>query len=249
MSRIAVAGGTGTVGRHVIRAAQRAGHETVTITRSTGIDLITGVGLAAALEGVDVVIDVSSIATLSTRASISFFDTVTRNLLAAERAAGVGHHVALSIVGAAKSTSGYYAGKAAQERLLMASGDRWSILRATQFHEFAAQMVGRGAMLGMIVVPKMLSQPVAAAEVGAELVRIAEGAPVGLAQDLGGPGVERMADMVRRYLRASGRKGRVLEVRIPGSMGRVSADGSLLTGPDARRGTQTFDEWLEHAGA
>ncbi|GAB3922824.1 nucleoside-diphosphate sugar epimerase [Microlunatus endophyticus] len=245
MSRIAIAGATGAVGRHVVAAAQAAGHETVAIARSTGFDLVNGRVLTEAVTGVDAVIDVSSIGTLSARRSIEFFEAATTNLLAADEAAGVRHHVVLSIVGAAKSTSGYYAGKAAQERLLMGSEAPWSILRATQVHEFAAQMVQRGTMAGMILVPKMRSQPVAAAEVAVELVRIADGEPVGLARDLGGPQVARMADLVRRYLCATGSKGRVLEVRMPGSMGRISADGSLLVGPDAKLGSGTFDRWLE----
>ncbi len=244
MTRIAIAGGTGAVGRHVVAAAQQAGHETVVIARSTGVDLVGGEGLSAALAGADIVIDVSSIGTLSGKVSVEFFETVTRNLLAAEKEAGVGHHLALSIIGAAEATSGYYAGKTAQERLLTSSGDSWSILRATQFHEFAAQMVQRGAVLGTFLVPKMRSQPVAASEVAAELVAIAEGRPRGLAQDLGGPKPEQMADLVRRFLRRTGRPGRVLEVRMPGSMGRVSADGTLLPGPEAKLGIQTFDEWL-----
>jgi uncharacterized protein YbjT (DUF2867 family) len=250
MSRIAVAGGTGAVGRHVVEAVRENGHEPVIIARSAGVDLTTGKGLAEALARVDAVIDVSSVRTLSTKVSTQFFDTVTRNLLVAEQAAGIRHHVLLSIVGAEKSASGYYAGKAAQERMLMDSDASWSILRATQFHEFAAQMVDRGGMAGMVVVPKMVAQPVAAVEVAAELVAIAEGAPRGLAQDLGGPQVERMADMVRRYLRTIGERRPVIEVRLPGSVGKVSADGTLLVGPGAKLGTQTFDQWLgeQHGG-
>lgn len=242
--RIAVAGGTGTVGRHVVVAAQRAGHETVVIARSKGIDLMTSHDLPEALEGVEAVIDVSSIASLGTRTSVRFFEGVTANLLTAEVDAGVRHHVALSIVGAARATSGYYAGKAAQERMLMSSDAPWSVLRATQFHEFAGQVAERGTVLGFGVVPKMLSQPVAACEVAAELVRLAEGEPCGMAQELGGPEVKRVADMVRSYLRASRGRGRVVEVRIPGSMGRIGSDGSLLPGSGAKLGTQTFDDWL-----
>jgi uncharacterized protein YbjT (DUF2867 family) len=245
MSRVAVAGGTGAVGTHVVAAARRAGHEVVVISRSAGVDLMTGHGVADALVGADAVIDVSSVRTLSAKAATAFFTTVTENLLSAERAAGVRHHVLLSIVGAAASSSGYYAGKAAQERLLVESGAPWSILRATQFHEFAAQMVERGGLAGMVLVPKMLSQPVAAAEVAAELLAIATDAPRGLAQDLGGPKIERMADLVRRYLRKTGRRRPVLEMRLLGSMGRVSADGTLLLGPGAKLGSEAFDQWLE----
>jgi uncharacterized protein YbjT (DUF2867 family) len=245
MTLMAIAGGTGVVGRLVVEAARRAGHHTVVLARAAGVDLVTGTGVADALAGADVVIDVSSIGTLSARRSVAFFETSTRTLLAAERDAGIGHHVALSIVGAASAASGYYAGKAAQERLVTGSGDRWSILRATQFHEFAAQMVQRGAMLGMVAVPRMLSQPVAAAAVADELVAIAEGAPRGLADDLAGPEVERMADMVRRYLRRTGRRAPVVELRLPGAMGRASAPGGLLAGPSAKRATETFEQWLD----
>jgi len=244
MTRIAIAGATGAVGRHVVETARGAGYETVAIARSAGVDLMTGAGLDAALDGADAVIDVSSIGALSAKASVAFFETATRNLLAAERSAGVAHHVALSIIGAVDGPSGYYAGKAAQERMLAASGDRWSVLRAAQFHEFAAQMARRGGIAGTVVVPRMQSQPVSAAEVALELVEIAGGGPRGLAQDLAGPLPERMADLVRRYLRHNGSRRPVLEVRFPGPMGRVSANGGLLAGPTAKLGTQTFDEWL-----
>jgi uncharacterized protein YbjT (DUF2867 family) len=242
--RVAVAGGTGAVGRHVVRALAERGHAHVVLSRSTGVDLMTGEGLDAALEGVDAVIDVASVQTLSPRVSLEFFGTTTRRLLAAERAAGGIHHIALSIVGAAEIDAAYYAGKAEQERLVQASGAPWSILRATQFHEFAQQMLQRGRMLGAYVVPVMHAQPVAAAEVAAALVDIAEGAPRGLDRDLAGPREERMADMVRRLLRATGRPGPVLEVRLPGRMGAASAHRGLLPGPDARLGRETFEQWL-----
>lgn len=243
--RIAVAGGTGTVGTLVVMAAGGAGHQTVVIARSKGVDLVTGQNLPQALVGVDTVIDVSSVASLGTRRSVRFFERATANLLAAEADAGVRHHVALSIVGAARATSGYYAGKAVQERMLMSSDAPWSVLRATQFHEFAGQIARRGTLLGVGVVPKMISQPVAASEVAIELVGLAEDEPCGFAQDLAGPEVKRVGDMVRSYLRASGRRGHVVEVRMPGSMGRIGSDGSLLPGPAAKLGVQTFEQWLE----
>ncbi len=247
--RIAVAGGTGTVGRHVVASAEAAGHEVVVLARSTGIDLATGRGLQEALAGCGAVVDVSSIGTLATKASVDFFTTATNNLLAAEKAAGVAHHVALSIIGASQAGNGYYAGKTAQEQLVMGSSRPWSVLRAAQFHEFAAQMAARPQMLGLALVPKMRSQPVAAAEVGAALVEIAVGRPRGLDRDLAGPREENMADMVRRYLAAAGRKGRVVQVALPGGMGRVMKSGGLLAGPEARLGTQTYEEWLRSPDA
>jgi len=214
------------------------------LARSRGVDLVSGAGLAEALAGVDAVIDVSSIDTLSGRKAEEFFGTVTRRLLAAEAAAGVGHHIALSIIGAVGVTSGHYAGKTVQERLIAEGDIPWTILRAGQFHEFAAQMAARPPMLGLLLVPRMRSQPVAAREVAAALLDLAEQPPSGIAQPLAGPAEERMADMVRRYLAATGRRGRVVEFRMPGDIGRVMASGGLLATPDTRLGTQTFTEWL-----
>ncbi len=160
--KIAVAGGTGAVGRHVVDVARETGHESVVLTRSTGVDLVAGEGLADALPGVDAVIDVASVQTMSDAASRAFFGAVTRNLLAAETAAGVGHHVALSIVGVDDAPYAYYAGKVLQEQLVEAGPVPWTILRATQFHEFAAQLHARMRFGPIVVVPALQSQPVAA---------------------------------------------------------------------------------------
>ena len=245
--KIAVAGGTGVVGRHVVTAARAAGHESLALSRSTGDDLMTADGLAGRLAGVGAVIDVSSTPSLSGRAAIRFFGTVTDNLIAAERAAGVPHHVALSIIGATKAPSGLYAGKVVQEQKVMSSGGIWSILRTTQFHEFAMQTTERLAFGGLQIVPAMRCQPIAAAD----LVRIAEGPPCGLETDLAGPREEDMPDLVRRYLKATGKTKPVLRLALPGLLGRAMRDGGLLPAPGARLGTHTFDQWLaaETAGS
>jgi uncharacterized protein YbjT (DUF2867 family) len=190
-------------------------------------------------------VDVTSLATTSAAKSVRFFRAVTSRLLAAEQAAGVPHHVALSIVGAAPIDAAYFAGKKVHEELVMASTQGWTILRATQFHEFARQILPLAAVGPFHIVPRMVSQPVAAAEVGAALARLATSEPEGLIADLAGPQVERMADLSRRYLRATGSSRAVLEVPLPGAWGRGMRDGSLLPGPGAHFGTQTFDEWLE----
>ncbi|MGD8165701.1 SDR family oxidoreductase [Herbiconiux sp. P16] len=245
--RVAVAGGTGAVGRHVVEVLGASGHDAIVLTRSSGHDLAATdaqPALTTALAGCAAVIDVSSVATTSAAASSAFFGAVTRNLLAAERAAGVPHHVGLSIVGAVEAPSAYYAGKKVQEELLSASSGGWSILRATQFHEFAAQMAEQGRMGPLQVVPTMRSQPIAAAEVAEVLVEVALGEPRGLDRELGGPHEENMADMVRRYLAATGRKRPVLQVPLPGAWGHALRDGTLLTAPGARLGTQTFADWL-----
>lgn len=242
--KIAVAGGTGAVGRHVVDVARETGHQPVVLTRSTGVDLVTGEGLADVLSGVDAVIDVASVRTVSDAASRAFFGAVTRNLLAAETAAGVRHHVALSIVGVDEAPHSYYAGKVLQEQLIEAGPVPWTILRATQFHEFAAQLHARMAFGPVVVVPTLQSQPVAAREVAERLVALAAAEPAGRVADLAGPRVERMSDLVRRWAAATGRRGRVLEVPLPGAYGRAMRDGTLLARPGSDLGVQTFDEWL-----
>ncbi|MGK5684250.1 SDR family oxidoreductase [Actinoplanes sp. URMC 104] len=232
---IAVAGGTGWVGRLVVEQARARGHEVVVISRSTGVDLTTGEGLDDALRGVDVVVDVTNVETLSRKASVAFFETTTRTLLAAEERAGVRHHVVLSIVGVDRVDSGYYEGKRRQERLALDGPIPATVLRATQFHEFAAQLLDR--VPGPVkLVPAMLSRPVAASEVAAELVRLAEGPARGLATDLAGPEVLEVPAMVRRLAR----RGLVLSV----PAGRAMAHGGLLPEGDFHRGEITFDEWL-----
>jgi uncharacterized protein YbjT (DUF2867 family) len=243
--RIAVAGGTGAVGTHVVNAVSAAGHEPVVISRSTGVDVISGDGLAAALVGVSSVIDVSATSAASTKESVHFFGTATRNLLAAERDAGIPHHVALSVIGAAKVNANYYAGKAVQEQLLTSQAGGWSLLRTTQFYEFAAQLVHHGKVGPLQVVPTMRSQPIAASEVAAELVEIALGEPRGLVPDLAGPQEERMADLVKTYLAATGKSRPVLQISIPGAWGRGMRDGSLLPASGTRFASQTFAQWLE----
>jgi uncharacterized protein YbjT (DUF2867 family) len=243
--KIAVAGGTGTVGRHVVDVAREHGHDTVLLSRTTGVDLVTGSGLRPALEGADVVVDVSSVGTRSADTSREFFRAVTLNLLRAEEATGVGHHVALSIVGAERAPFGYYAGKALQEELLTRSRVPWTVLRATQFHEFAEQVLGQATLGPVDLVPVVRSRPVAVREVGERLVELAGKAAAGRVRDLAGPEVLRMVDMVRAYARATGRRGPVGAVPLPGGFGRALRDGTILPGPEADRGRETFTRWLE----
>jgi uncharacterized protein YbjT (DUF2867 family) len=166
-------------------------------------------------------------------------------LLAAEAAAGVRHHVALSIVGTDRAPEGYYAGKQLQEQLVEAGAVPWTILRATQFFEFAGQILSQTTFGPLALVPKMRSQPVSAREVAARLVELATDAPAGRVRDLAGPREERMAGLARRLLRANGRKTRVLEFPLPGTFGRAMRAGILLPAPGAADlGTETFDEWL-----
>ncbi|KQO41848.1 SDR family oxidoreductase [Aeromicrobium sp. Leaf245] len=242
--RIAVAGGTGMVGRHVVDVAREEGHEVVVLSRAAGVDLTEGEGLDVALAGVDVVVDVTSTATQDAQESRRFFDAVTRHLLAAEERAGVGHHVALGIVGSDRATGGYYVGKVHQEQLVESGAVPWTILRATQFHEFAQQLHGQVTLGPFVLVPVMRSEPVAAREVAERLVALAVGRPTGRARDLGGPDVRRMVDMVRAYARQVGDRRRILAVPLPGPLGRGMRDGSLLTRAGADHGTTEFEAWL-----
>ncbi|MFE5670936.1 SDR family oxidoreductase [Agromyces sp. NPDC056523] len=242
--RIAVAGATGNVGRHVIESATARGHDILTLTRRAGYDLEKGTGLAGALDGVDAVIDVANVTTTSTRRSREFFTAVSSHLLAAERDAGVGHHVALSIVGIDGVDAAYDAGKLAQEALVTRGDVPFTLQRATQFHEFAEQIVRQLSLGRLTLVPKGLARPVAARDVGARLVELAEAGPAGRVRDLTGPREERLADMVRRMIAFDGVKRRVVEFPLPGRFGRATASGQLRGGADAQRGTIDFDAWL-----
>lgn len=242
MTTIAVAGGTGLVGRLVVEGVRRSGAEAVVIARSAGVDLTIGRGLDRALEGADAVIDVTNIVTQNRRRATEFFEASTRNLLDAEVRQGVGHHVVLSIVGIDRVGFGYYRAKLAQEDLVREGRVAWTILRATQFHEFAAQMLGGGPVAA---VPSMLSQPVAAQEVADEVVRLATSPPAGMAPEIAGPREERVPDMVRRLAAAQGRRPLVLTLPLPGPSGRGMRQGALLPTSPGPRGTQTFGEWLE----
>lgn len=247
--KVAVAGGTGTVGRHVVEVSRERGHETVVLARSEGVDLTTGEGLPGALEGVDAVIDVSNITSMSAKAATRFFTTVSRTLLAAEQAAGVRHHVLLSIVGIDRAPYGYYAAKLAQELVVEQGGVPWTILRAMQFHEFAGQMLAGLTVAGVHLAPRVCTQPVAAREVAEHLVALAEGAPAGRAGELAGPKPEQLDAMIRLLARETGVRGPIVPVSLPLRQFRAMHRGDTMPGPDAMLGGQTFAEWVrERAG-
>lgn len=243
--RIAIAGGTGTVGRHVVRAARRRGHEPVVLTRQNGVDVAGDADIDAALAGVDVVVDVLNTTTLSAKKARAFFTGTTTHLLAAEARLGVRHHVALSIVGIDAIDTSYYAGKLAQERLVAASDVPHTIARTAQFHEFAEQIAATTSFGPVTLAPRTLTRPVAARDVGDHLVRVAESAPGGRAPDLVGPESTTLADMIRRMYAHDGTSRRVLEVRFPGAYGTGLASGALRGTGGAQRITDlTFDQWL-----
>lgn len=242
--KIAVAGGTGVVGRPTVARARAAGHEVVVLSRSHGVDLVTGEGLEAALHGVDAVIDVASIETLKAPKAIEFFTAATGNLASAAADAGVSHLVLLSIVGIDRIPYDYYAGKVAQEKVVEASRVPWTIQRATQFHEFAAQMFERAKVGPLHLAPNARTQPVAAGEVAERLVALAVARPQGRVRDLAGPREERLAEMIRAYARSRGYRGWIPALNVPGPQMAGMRAGHALPGGDADLGRQTFDEWL-----
>ncbi|MFE2749507.1 SDR family oxidoreductase [Streptomyces scopuliridis] len=245
--RVAVAGGTGLVGRYVVEELAAAGHKPVVLARSRGVDLVTSAGLDAAMEGVEAVVDVSNVTTTNSRKAIAFFDSVGRNLLDAGERAGVGHHVVLSIVGIDRVGLGYYQGKLRQEDVVRSGRTPWTVLRVTQFHEFAEQTLDR-VPKPLAVVPRMRTQPVAAREVAQHLVRLVPAPAQGMAPELAGPRVEQVVDMVGRLLRARHQHRLLLPVKMPGAAGAAMAGDGLLPVGRGARGSQTFEAWLARHG-
>ena len=247
MQRIAVAGGTGVVGRHVVEALSGAGCEPVVLARSTGVDLATGAGLDAALRGVQGVVDVANVATQRRSTAVGFFTAATSALLAAGARAGVRHHVVLSIVGVDRVDTGYYAGKRAQEQLVLGGDVPATVLRSTQFHEFAEQVltIAKGPVAP---VPSMRVQPVAAREVAAHLAELVLAEPRGRAPELAGPEVHELTDLVRRLLRVRGSRRVVLPLQGPTAASRAAVGGALLPTGAGPRGRQTFEQWLLATG-
>ena len=224
MTTIAVAGGTGALGAQVVEAVRRRNLAPVVIARSHGVDLTTGAGLDDVLDGVDAVIDASNVAALRAKSAITFFEAATGHLLAAGERVGVRHHVAVSIVGCDRVDMGYYVGKRRQEELVRSGPVPWTIVRATQFHEFAGQVMDRTP--GPVkLVPQMLSQPVSARELADLLVDTAVGDPAGVAPDVGGPEQHQIPDLARRLVAHRGQRTKVIAAPLPGKVGRQIADG------------------------
>ena len=235
--RIAIAGGTGTLGRYVVDAVRAAGHQPTVISRSRGIDVITRTGLDDALRDTSVVIDVTNMTTVSAKKSTAFFQTATHNLIDAGQRAGVTHHLVLSIVGIDRVDLGYYKGKLAQERVALAGPVPATVLRATQFYEFADQMLARGGPFA--IVPRMTTQPIAAREVADALVVLALGDPVGRAPDIAGPERREMSDLVRALVHARGEHRLMVPIRLPGAVGRAVT--RRRTASDRRRAARNAD--------
>src|SRR6184192_3034700 len=202
--KIVVIGGSGLIGKKVVMNLRQHGDEVVAASPSSGVNTVTGEGLAQALAGAQVVVDVANAPSWEDKAVLEFFKTSGRNLLAAEAAAGVGHHVALSVVGTDRLlASGYFRAKLAQENLIKASPIPFTIVRATQFFEFV-KAISQGAASGETVrVPSALMQPIVSDDVAALLAEIAVNAPVGGIVEIAGPEPIRQDELIRQYLRAT----------------------------------------------
>ena len=243
--RIAVIGGTGVVGRHTVEVLRGAGHDIIVVARARGVNVLTGEGLDDALVGVDAVIDVTNVQAANAQATQDLFAAATRNLLGAEQRAQVRHHVLLSIVGVDRlEGNAHYAGKRMQEEILSAGPIPFTIQRATQFHEFAGQVVGWTRVGQVATVPPLLVQPVAAADVGDVLADMVAGPPRGRATDLAGPEPQDLVDMARRTLAARGESIRLIPSWRNGVFGVEAAGEVLLAGPEAQLAPTTFDAWL-----
>jgi uncharacterized protein YbjT (DUF2867 family) len=245
---ILVTGGTGNIGRHTVPLLRAAGRDVRILSRhaksgESGIehvegDTVKGTGLVDALRGVDTVLHLAG--------GAKGDDVAARNLVGAARQTGARHLVLISVIGADRMPIGYFRMKAAAERELMASGIPWSIVRVAQLHDFAVPIAK--ALSGMRIAPRGLRfESVGVDDVAEVLAELTLGAPVGRAEDLAGPSVREVADMTRAWDESRGRSRRLLPIRIPGAVGRAYREGANLAGPGARRGAQTWEEFLRDA--
>jgi uncharacterized protein YbjT (DUF2867 family) len=252
--KIAVAGATGRVGRHVVDLLEAEGHDVVAMSRSSGVDVVTGDGLAEALAGVGCIIDVASGPSPDQDAATEFFTAATRNLHQAGERAGVQRIVVVSIIGCDRFAGGYNAAKVAHERAMQAGPIPVGILRAAQFHEFVPQLVEWGRQGDVSYVPKMRTQLVAARTVAEALVALAtdseatpgpgsNGAPI---PEIAGPREESLVEMASLLVARRGDPARIESVSDPDDPDRdLYENGGLLPGPDATLAGPTFEEWLD----
>jgi uncharacterized protein YbjT (DUF2867 family) len=243
--KIVVIGGSGRVGRKLVPRLVAQGHEAVPASRSSGVDVITREGLADVMLGADVVVDVADTPVFDDDGMREFFTTAASNLLAAERDAGVGHHLALSVVGADRLPDcGYHRAKFAQEDRIEAGAIRYTILRATQFFEFLAAIAEAGAEGDSVRLSTGLSQPVAVDDVAATMAELAIGEPVGGHVELGGPEALGIDAWARRLFTATGDERTVVSDPHASYFGAELEGGELTPDDSARIGPTDFDTWL-----
>ena len=248
--RIVVIGGTGLIGSKLVHALTEHGHDAVAAAPSTGVNTFTGEGLSEALAGASVVVDVSNSPTLDD-AAIEFFRTATTNVLTAEKAAGVGHHVALSVVGTETLAlqSGYFAGKLLQEKLIADGPVPYSIVHATQFFEFVQTLADSSAVDGVVRMPPAYFQPMAAVDVAEGVAIAAVGDPVNGITEIGGPEAFRLPDLIRTALTARGDTREVIADPTALYWGIELGERTLCPGDGATLFDTRFEDWILEAAA
>ena len=243
--KIVVIGGTGLIGSKLVATLDEDGHDAVAASPNTGVNTLTGEGLPAVLVDASVVVDVSNSPDWADDAVMRFFQTSTRNLLAAEAAAGVGHHVALSVVGTDRlSESGYFRAKLAQEELIQNSSIPYTIVHATQFFEFVNGIADEATDGNTVRLPPALFQPMAADDVASALARVAVGSPANRIVEIGGPDQFRLDELVRGVLAAREDPREVIADPQARYFGIAPRERTLLPGDDARLGTTHFSDWF-----
>lgn len=243
--KIVVIGGTGLIGSKLVKRLVARGHEAVAASPNTGVNTLTGEGLADALKGAQVVVDVANSPSFEDKAVMDFFETSGRNLLAAEAAAGVQHHVALSVVGTERlQGSGYFRAKLAQEKLIRATSVPYTIVHATQFLEFLGGIAQSGTEGQTVRLSPAMVQPIASEDVAAAMADVALGAPVNGTVEIAGPERVGLAALVTRYLKATGDPRTVVADAKAPYFGVELDDRSLTPGDHPRLGTIGFDAWL-----
>jgi uncharacterized protein YbjT (DUF2867 family) len=248
--KIVVIGGSGLIGSKLVTKLREHGHETVAASPNSGVNTVTGEGLAEALKGASVVVDVSNSPSWEDGAVMNFFETSTRNLLTGEATAGIGHHVALSVVGSERMPeSGYFRAKVAQEKLIMESPVPYTIVRATQFFEFVKGLADISMEGGKAHLPPVLFQPMAADDVATALARISVGPPVNGIVDIAGPEQFRLDELVRRRLASLKDPREVIADPRARYSGAVIDDRTLVPERDAQLGETRFETWLTQPAA
>ncbi|GBD49844.1 SDR family oxidoreductase [Methylopila sp. Yamaguchi] len=243
--KIVVIGGTGLIGSQVVARLKTEGHEAIAASPNTGVNAVTGEGLAEALKGATVVVDVANSPSFADDAAMEFFVRAGRNLAAAEKAARVTHHVALSVVGTERLLdSGYFRAKLAQEELIASSGIPWTLVRATQFFEFAATIAAAATVDGVRRATSRAIQPVASADVAALVAELAQAAPSNGMVEIAGPEKMPIAELVRRYFESIGEPKDVLTDDAVGYFGTMIDDRSLTPEEGARISQKRFGDWL-----
>jgi len=248
--KIVVIGGTGLIGTKLVKNLKERGHDVLAASPNTGVNTITREGLAEAMNEAEVVVDVANAPVWEDKAVLEFFETSGRNLLAAEAAAGVRHHVALSIVGSERlPDNGYFRAKVAQENLIKASGIPYTILRATQFFEFVGGIAQSAAVGDEIRLSPALFQPIASDDVAAALTEVTVSPPVNGTVEVAGPEAIPLDELVRRFLRATQDTRKVVPDVHARYFGAVLDDQSLTPGKNPRIGAIRFEDWLGQQAA